>query len=183
MRKGLKSSFLFFFCKQDSDVENFIRHEAIEYEKIGRSRTFIIYDEDGDEFKILAYFTLAIKVLGVNKDLLSIKKTKELDGKSSKNYGRKITEFPTILIGQIAKNDKYAEFIDGLEIMQYCISMVLLGQSILGGRIVMLECKNIQKIIDLYQKFGFEILSQDETSGLLQMIRVIRETDHLHIFI
>ena len=109
---------------------------------------------------------------------MSGRKTKSLDGFSSKVRGSKITEFPAILIGQIGKNDPYKELISGLEVMELCLSMVLKGQQVLGGRIVMLECKDIEPIINLYQKFDFRKLDKDhEKDELLQMIRVLESDD------
>ncbi len=71
-----------FACKKDEDIENFLKNRAISFEKLGKSRTFFIYDENEDDFQILAYFTLAIQVLKVH-DMISNRKAKSLDGFSS----------------------------------------------------------------------------------------------------
>lgn len=110
--------------------------------------------------------------------VFSGRSAKKLDGFSSKIGGLKITEFPVILIGQIGKNDKYCKNISGKEVLQYCLGKVLEGQSRLGGRIVMLECKNIDYIIKFYEEFGFNLLERDyETDELLQMIRIFTEEE------
>ncbi|HZK37757.1 MAG TPA: hypothetical protein VFC98_02605 [Clostridia bacterium] len=163
-----------FYCEKDKDVENFLKDKSIIFEKLGKSRTYFIYDENAEEFNILAYFTLAMQVLKVPEELLSGRKTKLLDGYGSKIKGEKITEFPTILIGQIGKNDLYKELISGKEIMEYCILLVLRGQATLGGRIIMLECKDIPYIINLYEKFGFQKLERNyEDDEFLQMIKIL----------
>lgn len=163
-----------FNCEKDKDVEFFLKERAILFEKLGKSRTYLIFDEDKDEFNILAYFTLAMQVLKVPEELLSGRETKKMDGFSSKIKGIKITEFPTILIGQVGKNNLYKELITGSEIMQYCLSVVLRGQAILAGRIIMLECKDISYIINLYKKYGFQVLEKDyDEDKYLQMIRVL----------
>lgn len=102
-----------FVCEKDKDIENFLKEKAILFEKLGKSRTYFVFDEEDDDFKILAYFTLAIQVLKVPKKLLSGRKTKNFDGFSSKIKGEKITEFPAILIGQLGKNDLYSGSISG----------------------------------------------------------------------
>ena len=61
-----------FVCEKDADIENFLKSRAIQFEKLGKSRTFFIYDEDQDEFQILAYFTLAIQVLKIPEGMLSV---------------------------------------------------------------------------------------------------------------
>lgn len=104
----------FFVCLKDSDIENFLMGKAILFEKLGKSRTFFIFDEDDDEFKILAYFTLALQVLIV-PEVLSCRKIKNFDGFNAKIKGEKITEFPTILIGQLGKNDLYKGSITGFD--------------------------------------------------------------------
>lgn len=167
-----------FNCEKDKDIENFIRERAILFEKLGKSRTYLIFDEDEEEFKVLAYFTLAMQVLKIPEDLLSNRKTKFLDGFSSKIRGEKITEFPTILIGQVGKNDLFKELISGNEIMQYCLSTVFKGQAVLAGRIIMLECKDAPYIINLYKKFGFQKLEKDyDEDEHIQMIKILEEDE------
>ena len=52
------------------------------------------------------------------------------------------------------------------------------GQVYLGGRVILLECKNIPALITLYEKFGFKIIEREYNDGeLLQMIRVLGENE------
>lgn len=60
-----------FDCVKDADIETFLKSRAIQFVKLGKSRTFFIYDEDQDEFHILAYFTLALQVLKIPDKMLS----------------------------------------------------------------------------------------------------------------
>lgn len=147
------------------------------FEKLGKSRTFLIYDEESEEFEVLAYFTLALQVLRI-PEALSNRKIKEFDGFSAKIKGERITEFPTILIGQIGKNDLHKGKISGELLMQYCLSTLLDGQMRLGGRIITLECKDIAYLIDFYSRFGFVKLERDyEKDELLQFIKILKEDD------
>lgn len=167
-----------FVCGKDADIENFLKSRAIQFENLGKSRTFFIYDEDEDEFKILAYFTLALQVLKIPEDMISGRKAKLLDGFSSKIKGVKITEFPSVLIGQLGKNEMYPGVISGSEILEYCLATIFEGQVKLGGRIIMLECKDIPSLISLYEKYGFNVLEKDYGEGeLLQMIKIIEEAE------
>lgn len=155
-----------------------MKERAIQFEKLGKSRTYFIFDEEAEGFKILAYFTLAIQVLKVPEELLSGRKTILLDGFSSKIRGMKITEFPAILIGQLGKNELYPDTIYGPEVMEYCLATLLEGQVRLGGRISMLECKDIPYLIKLYENFGFQKLEKEyEESELLQMIKILEEDE------
>lgn len=167
-----------FACEKDSDIENFLKEKAILFEKLGKSRTFFVFDEEDDEFKILAYYTLALQVLKVPEELLSGRKTKVFDGFSAKIKGEKITEFPSILIGQFGKNDLFKNKVTGFEAMQYCLGTLLDGQARLGGRIVMLECKNIPYLIDFYGQFGFSKIDKHyEEDELLQMVKILQEDE------
>ncbi len=166
-----------FMCKKDPDIENFLKEKAIFFEKLGKSRTFIVFDEDSEEFNVLAYFTLALQVLRI-PETLSNRKIKEFDGFNAKIRGEKITEFPAILIGQFGKNDLYTENITGLELMEFCLNTLLDGQNRLGGRIVTLECKDIPYLVDFYTQFGFIKLDKDyEEDELLQFIKILQEDE------
>lgn len=171
-----------FVCEKDKDIENFLKEKAILFEKLGKSRTYFVFDEEDDDFKILAYFTLAIQVLKVPEKLLSGRKTKNFDGFSSKIKGEKITEFPAILIGQLGKNDLYLGSISGSEVTEYCLITLLKGQARLGGRIIMLECKDVPYIIRLYESFGFQKLEKEyEEEELLQMIKILEEDEIIEL--
>ena len=62
--------------------------------------------------------------------------------------------------------------------MQYYLNTVFDGQMHLGGRIIMLECKNISYLIQFYEQFGFVKLDKDYHDGeLLQLIKVLREEE------
>lgn len=167
-----------FVCKNDPDIECFLKDRAIKFEKLGKSRTFLIYNEDADHVEILGYFTIALQVLKIPEGFISGKKIQLLDGLSSNLRGSRITEFPTILIGQLGKNDLHRGTISGSEIMEYCLAMILEGQKRLGGRIIMLECKNVPYLINLYQKFDFKTLMKDYGQDeLIQMIRILDENE------
>lgn len=166
-----------FVCERDSDIENFLKEKAIIFEKVGKSRTFLIYDEDSEEFNVLAYFTLALQVLRIPQSL-SNRKIKDFDGFSAKIKGERITEFPTMLIGQVGKNDLHKGKITGYKLMQYCLNTLLDGQMRLGGRIVTLECKNIPFLIKFYTQFGFVKLEREyEEDELVQFIKILKEDE------
>ena len=62
--------------------------------------------------------------------------------------------------------------------MQYCLSTVFKGQAVLAGRIIMLECKDIPYIINLYKKFGFQKLEKDyDEDEHIQMIKILEEDE------
>ena len=155
----------------------FIKNKAIPFEKTGKSRSFFIFDEDAESFKVLAYYTLALQVLKVPSSFTN-REVKKLDGFSAKIRGERITAVPTILIGQVGKNELYRESLTGFKLMQYCLSTLFDGQMHLGGRVVMLECKDTPYLIDFYKQFGFIKLEKDyQEDELVQLVKTLREEE------
>lgn len=78
-----------FSCAKDPDIESFIQHWAVEFEKLYKARTYLVLDQDQlesetpDKLIIYGYISLALKVLSV-PDELSNRKRMSLDGFSSK---------------------------------------------------------------------------------------------------
>lgn len=147
-------------------------------ERTGKSRTFLVCDELDNKVQIVAYFTLAIQILNI-PETFSGKQIKNLDGFGSKINGKLITEVPAILIGQIGKNDLHKDRIKGSLLMQYCMSTVLDGQARLGGRVVLLECKNIDYLVKtFYPSYGFKKLEKEYSADeLIQFIRTLNEDE------
>jgi hypothetical protein len=165
-----------FVCEKDDDIEYFLKNKAIIFEKLGKCRTFIIYDEENNKFEILGYFTLALQILKI-PNRLSNRKIKILDGFSAKKDNEVITELPCILIGQFGKNYNCHTKITGAEIMSFCLNILFDGQEKLGGRLIALECKNVGYLIDFYKNFNFDLINQNTTNELLQFIRVLNEDE------
>lgn len=90
-------------CEKDKDIEGFLKHKALQLKKLGKSRTFIVCDENSNDFKLLSYFTIALQILKVPEASIRSNYAKKLDGCSSNFHGTRITDFPAILIGQIGK--------------------------------------------------------------------------------
>jgi len=156
-----------FSCKDD-DVETFLKNKALEYEKRNKSRTYLILDEKRlyqNEIIILGYFTLSLKALSFG-DNVSKSKIKSIDG-----FSKDIRMTATILIGQFGKDQNNAKDIDGSNLFSECLKIVYEIHDRVGNRIVLLECNNFDKIINFYEKNGFEILQNSESGKYLQMIR------------
>lgn len=121
------------------------------------------------KFDILAFFSLSTKVLHL-PDELTKSQRKKIDGLYSS-----ISEISTFLIGQIAKNDKSKNAISGKEILDYACNFIEQVSSIIGGRIILIELKKEEKLINFYKKNKFYLLDNktDNEEKLLQMIKII----------
>lgn len=158
-----------FKCPKDYDLEEFITRKAIRFEQCDKCRTFLIVDEDNvyttsETFRILGYFSLLSKSIKLPKDM-SKSKRKDLDG-----MDKNAEEIECYLIGQLAKNNTYEDIVDGSMVLDRAIDMIRKAQSIVGKRIVLIECSNSPKIMDFYMKNGFVHIGRNDENNLEQMI-------------
>ena len=172
-----------FSCAQDEDIESFLHHRAVEFEKLSKARTYLICDEkqllaDGfclDQLKIYGYVSVALKILSV-PDALSNRKRKEIDGFSAKTHGEQIKDFSCYLIGQLSRNSNVScDSISGADLLQVAYDVIAAAVDAVGGRYIMIECHDNQKLIDFYARNGFEEISRvaDESRPMVQMIKKI----------
>ena len=107
----LKSILSSFSCKYDADIQNFLHNRAIDFEKLLKSRTYLIVSDEQfqnpkipfNEITIYGYISLAVKVFTVPEET-SNRQRQQLDGFSAKEHGKQISNFPCYLIGQLARN-------------------------------------------------------------------------------
>ena len=159
-----------FLCSREPDVEDFLKTKAAKYEKTSKSRTYLIIDEESlmkKEIRIIAYFTLALKTLSIGSDV-SKSKVKKLDG-----LFNKATNVTAYLIGQLGKNDLYKSCITGKEIIDYAVNIIVKVHGLIGGRFILVECNDNEKLIKFYNDNSFVYLQKDIGNGLVQLIRFL----------
>ncbi len=183
---SVKSILLSFSCLDNRDVEAFIHDKAIEFSKQGLARTYIVTTSFKNKQEIIGYFAIAYKLLHVEKNRLSQSWTRRLArfGNYDKDY--KKYSVPAPLIGQLSKNytNNLDKLITGDELLSMALERLSAVQMIIGGRIVFLECQDIDKLIEFYNrngfiKFGERPLDQDEVDlipgeYLIQMVKYLR---------
>jgi hypothetical protein len=158
-----------FSCK-DKDVESFLKSRAIDFERRNKSRSYLILDNDklvNGEFIVLAYFTLSLKSLEF-RDTLSKSKIKEIDG-----FSKEVKGVAIALVGQLGKDENFARNMSGKEILNICMDFIFQVQTLIGGRHVLIECQDHDKIVDFYRNNSFEFLQTDKSDNYLQMVRRI----------
>jgi hypothetical protein len=139
-------------------VQEFIREKAIRFDSTHNSRTYLIFDEDQLNLGILGYFTLSFKEIVLENCDISKSKIKKLDG-ISKNAER----IRAFLIGQLGKNSSIDRNPLNLkEILSEIFSVLQQAQVLVGGRVILLECEDNQKLINLYRENGFDVLQKQE---------------------
>ena len=179
--KSLLSSFS---CPLNPDVEHFLRNVAIEFSKQSISSTYLIMASFKNTYVLAGYYTLANKIFCIDKSGLPNRKWKSRMskfGQFDKTIQRYTISAP--LIGQLGKNyaNGYNKLITGDELLKLALDKVSEMQTIVGGKIVYLECEQKESLIDFYSRngfvnFGLRALDRDETDNLsgeslVQMLR------------
>lgn len=169
-------------CEKDKDIEYFLHEKAIEFEELSKARTYLICNEEelisgnkNDQLKIYGYVSIALKVLSV-PETLSNRKRKEIDGLSAKIHGTQITDFPCYLIGQLSKNSNIENNeITGKELIDIALSIIAASVEAVGGRYVMIECRENEKLLKYYENNFFHEIARipDNEQPMIQMIRKI----------
>ena len=171
-----------FSCNQDADIQYFLENRAVEFEKLSKARTYLAFDEEQlrsqsalSSLIIYGYISLAVKVLSVSGDT-SNQMRKKLDGYNAKCHGKPIADFPCYLIGQLARNlDVDKTILPGRVIFQKAYDIILDAANAVGGRLIMVECKDDVHLIQFYKQSGFEEISRiaDGETKMVQLVRRI----------
>ena len=157
-----------FSCLRDEDIQNFLRKRAIDFEKLLKSRTYLVIDEEQFEnqnfalkdLTIYGYISLAVKVFTV-PETTSNRQRQQLDGFSAKEHGKQISNFPCYLIGQLARNSNVPkEIISGAELLQVAYNIIGEAVKLVGGRNILVECHNNKKLVQFYLDNEFYKISQ-----------------------
>jgi hypothetical protein len=168
-----------FHCKRDKQLERFLHGQAISYENKGFGRTYLVFDISTDTLQLIppiaAFFTLAITAT----DYSEISKSKKAKVLGSKPGRETFKAFGGILIGQLARDDRYgSDFINGETLLRECEAYIERGRRYIGGRIVYLDCK--AALVGTYQKSSYKLLIDTPSAeGYYKMYKVLPDKDIL----
>ncbi|WP_228005765.1 acetyltransferase [Xenorhabdus sp. BG5] len=103
----------------------------------------------------------------VNNFAISKTKIKKFNGISKNANTIKV-----YLIGQVAKNFSLNENpIKFKDIFLYAKNIINISKTLIGGRVIALECENTPQLIALYMKHGLEKLpTKGESNSLITML-------------
>lgn len=143
-----------FSCPKNADVESFLQTKAIRFEESHNARTHLVVDTENSS--LLAYFSLTFKEV-VLTEKLSGSQVKKLDGIS-----KKATNIRAYLIGQLAKNHAiHGNELHLRDIMDFAYSVLEKAWLAVGGRVILIECEDNKRLLDLYKECNFEPLQKD----------------------
>lgn len=147
-----------FKCEKNSDEEDFLHNKAIQYERSNKARTYLVFDESYQH--LLGYFTVAFKSI----DLKNVSKSKRKD----MTAGEDVETYSSYLIGHIAKNSDTETGLEGTQLLQHAKNVIAEARDLIGGRLIYIDCKDIEKLKFFYLKNGFKYFNTSEKTGLLQ---------------
>lgn len=160
----LQRVFSSFSCVKNADEEDFLLNKAINFEQRNKARTYLVMDEKG----IAAYFSVAIKTIDLSMAIKTIDLSMvKLNKKKDVLAGEIANSYSAFLIGHIAKHDRVTEPL-GKFILDNAIGLLLRAQKIVGGRLVYLDCKDIESLKALYENYGFKYFQTSPDTNLLQ---------------
>ncbi len=143
-----------FSCPLNKDVDFFLKHKAILYERMDKSRSYIVVGISGDVIRVLGYFSLTSREIEFGEDVGNRTRKKILGTGFEAN-----SKISAILIGQFSKNysNNNNILITGKELFDLAIHKTIQANRYIGGRIVYLECENNPKLIEFYSNMGLEL--------------------------
>ena|GEM_PF-2565460 len=129
-----------------SDMDRFIRYNAIEYHEKDINRTYLLFRKN----TLIAYFSIAVTSISFTEESGLDENTR---AKYNISFDRPKGAY---LIGHIAKmKGAKTGMID--VVLPIVKSLIKNVQDIVGGNIICLDC-NIKKLQERYVEHGFEIL-------------------------
>lgn len=167
-----------FSCPYNVDVEDFLCHKAMEFSKQRLASTYLVFASYKEKPCLVGYFALASKYFHVDlKRKGSNSLNSKLRHRMSKfaTYDEELQKYiiAAPLIAQLGKNYAYDydKLISGDELLKIACDTVKEAQSILGGKMVYLECEDVPSLLRFYEENGFvsfgrRELDADETGKL-----------------
>lgn len=148
-----------FRCCKNHDIEHFLRHNALEFERRGLCTTYLYADTDS--YEISGYFSLTHKALAIEN--LSKERRKDITGSKTASIA------PFILLGQLGKRMEQTEngtviaaSISGDEMLKDVFAIIALANEYIINRRVLVECDDEDRLLDFYLRNGFRLLERDD---------------------
>ncbi|UXV43466.1 hypothetical protein [Staphylococcus simulans] len=161
---------------QAHDVEDFLKRNAILFNKTDIASTHLIFSEYKSEPVLVAYFTIANKDFYISKrnmEKLSKSLQKKIKQRAQFIEESSVYKLNSFLIGQIGKNyDENAlkaSKINGFDILNSAFEQSLLAKRIAGGSFIWIEYEDTQKLRDIYESYGFSEIPNYESPNKLKL--------------
>lgn len=167
------------FVSPNSDVESFLRNKSIQATKLSTASSYLVYSKKSFPLiDIAGYFTLATKMLNLNRAIMSKSTEKIINRFGYYDEVSDLYHVPAILLAQFGRNfNEKCNSISGKDLMSLALNQIKYILSLSSGKTVFLECEKKQKLIDFYKENGFllldnEVLSKDK-KNMVQLYRLL----------
>lgn len=158
-KEEIKEVLLGFSCPLNHEVENFVHNKALDFERVGLARTYLIYAylEDDNIFVLVALYSLGQGHIEIDRNLSRATK-KKIFG-STYAIGKSVK---TLLIGQLSKNytTNNNQYITGDVLMQIIFQKIKEIHSIFPSVVIHIDCEDKEKLRLFYEKSGFELFKK-----------------------
>lgn len=166
-----------FSCPMNAEIENFVKHRAIDFAKRKAAVTYLITNDDGN---VAAMFALTHKAVSISGESLSKSTLKRLSRYAQHDPATNTYTTSAFLIAQFGKNYANGELnISGDYMMGCALKTISSAQRLIGGGVVYLECEeSIPRLREFYsnehnQFVEFGRRQADDGIVYLQMMRII----------
>ncbi|MDO4265997.1 MAG: GNAT family acetyltransferase [Eubacteriales bacterium] len=169
-----------FSCPRNTDVERFLKNNAIEFTKKSQSVTYLVYSNE--DAALLGYFTIALKPITINGNIVSNSVKRKLQRVSKLDEITGTYTSSAFLIAQIGKNYTRCvnERIQGKHLLGLAWSQLKKLQYSAGGMVVFLEAEDKEALLDFYQENHFQRFNIKRAAGtdgnsheLVQLFRLL----------
>lgn len=169
-----------FSCPLNTDVERFLKQQAIEFAKKHQAVTYLVLSSEDAE--LLGYFSITIKPLVVRAEPFSNTARRKLARFSEIDKSEQTYNLAAYLIAQLGKNfnDRAKGRITGQELLEAAIRQVQILQYQAGGMVAFVEADNKEKLLSFYENYGFKrfdtrqtVSKEAEPRELVQLLRLI----------
>ena len=175
---SVNSALQAFQCPQNRHIEHFLRANAISCARQRFAITYLVLNGGGE---LAGFFTLTHKPVLFDRERLDSQRRRRvrqfcvrpLEGPAEN--GQLLAS--AFLIAQFAKNAAplAGETATGGELLEAAMRTLAEIQWRIGGGLVFLECENVRKLLDFYERHGFrkfgERTAQDEGEFYHQLLR------------
>lgn len=156
-----------FSCSKNKDLEDFLHNEnkAIRLEKNHNTRTYLYTSlDENSNLNIVGYFTITLKVLDTTG--LSSTIIKKLDG-----IDKNRKQIACYLIAQLGKNTN-CDFKIGQFILDEAIEIIKELNQMIGGRFIILDSINDEKVISFYENNPNSFVLLDEKGSHKESLKM-----------
>ena len=145
-----------FSCPPNEHVEKFIRHDAVQSERLGATVTYLALSDKDD---ILGFFTLVLKPFTVSSEGLSSRNRRLIERFSELDEDHGTYTAALYLIAHLGKNFALDSMrrISGAELLGLAFDVLRKARKLVGGKLVLIDRElDRPKLLDFYQANGFK---------------------------